>query len=259
MPSSLDRAIQLTGLLISTLKSSSFEIKNTLFYSSGWNKQMSAKVRLSILVTAAILCITSTAFADKLCLQSTVNKKTLKVTNKSVVAAKCPKGYTVLADTSSFQGPAGAQGATGARGPSAFDTIPSGTTVTGFMAQGEIARTDDSVWVFASIPAKIPTPLVDNKVIITANSVLLAGCGSINCLAMAEQVDNGLCTGTFENPTAPAGYVCIYLTDVPLSISPQSLQGVGLINNAPQGFAVYYVTSFDGYTSLEGTWAYTAP
>jgi predicted nucleic-acid-binding Zn-ribbon protein len=70
-------------------------------------------VRLGILVTAAILCITSTAFADKLCLQSTVNKKTLKVTNKSVVAATCPKGYTELADTSRFQGPAGAQGAAG--------------------------------------------------------------------------------------------------------------------------------------------------
>ena len=56
----------------------------------------------------AILALAQSATADKLCLQSTVNKKTLKVTNKSVVAAKCPKGYTAIADTSSFQGPAGA-------------------------------------------------------------------------------------------------------------------------------------------------------
>ena len=62
----------------------------------------------------ATLALVHTAAADKLCLQSTVNKKTLKVTNKSVVAAKCPKGYTELADTSSFQG---ATGATGAQGP----------------------------------------------------------------------------------------------------------------------------------------------
>lgn len=220
---------------------------------------MNTRTKISLLVGCLILSVSSTAIADKLCLQTTVNKKTFKVTNRTVVAATCPKGYTAIADTSSFQGPAGAQGAAGARGPSAFDTIPSGTTVTGFMAHGEVARLDDSVWVYASIPAKISTPLVDNKVIIKANSVLLAGCGSIDCLAMTDQVDNGLCTGTFENPTAPAGYVCIYLTDVPLSISPQSLQGVGLINNAPQGFAVYYVTTFNGYTSLEGTWAYTAP
>jgi hypothetical protein len=75
-----------------------------------WNKQMITKTKLSILAAAVILCITSTAFADKLCLQTTVNRKTFKTTNKSVVAATCPKGFTELADTSRFQGPAGARG-----------------------------------------------------------------------------------------------------------------------------------------------------
>lgn len=63
----------------------------------------------------ATLSLVQTAAADKLCLQSTVNKKTFKVTNKRVIAATCPKGFTELADTSSFRGPAGA---TGAQGPS---------------------------------------------------------------------------------------------------------------------------------------------
>ena len=80
---------------------------------TGWNKQMITKTKLSILAAAVILCITSTAFADKLCLQTTVNRKTFKTTNKSVVAATCPKGFTELADTSSFQGPAGATGERG--------------------------------------------------------------------------------------------------------------------------------------------------
>jgi hypothetical protein len=71
------------------------------------------KGKLSILVTAAILCITSTAFADKLCLQTQVNRKNFRVTNRSVVAATCPRGFTELADTSRFQGPAGAQGPAG--------------------------------------------------------------------------------------------------------------------------------------------------
>jgi hypothetical protein len=81
------------------------------------NKQMLIKTKLSILAAAVILCITSTAFADKLCLQTTVNRKTFKITNKSVVASICPKGYTELVDTSSFQGPVGATGPAGAQGP----------------------------------------------------------------------------------------------------------------------------------------------
>lgn len=69
------------------------------------------KIVTFVLATTALV---QTAAADKLCLQTTVNKKTFKATNKSVVAATCPKGYTELADTSSFQG------ATGARGPAGF-------------------------------------------------------------------------------------------------------------------------------------------
>lgn len=80
---------------------------------TGWNKQMSTKTKLSILAAAVILCVASTAFADKLCLQTKVNRKNFRATNRSVVAATCPKGFTELADTSRFQGPAGAAGARG--------------------------------------------------------------------------------------------------------------------------------------------------
>jgi hypothetical protein len=78
---------------------------------------MSTKTKLIILSVLMALSVGSTAVADKLCLQTTVNKKTFKVTNKSVVAATCPKGYTALADTSTFQGPAGSQGPSGSQGP----------------------------------------------------------------------------------------------------------------------------------------------
>lgn len=215
-------------------------------------------LRIATLIIVTI-ALAQTATADKLCLQSTVNKKTFKVTNKSVVAAKCPKGYTELADTSSFQGPAGATGPAGARGPSAFDVIPSGTTVTGFIGQGLEERVASSVYIYASIPAKIPTPLVDSTVIIKANSPLLADCGSINCLSLREQADNHLCTGTYQNPTAPAGYVCIYPTSLPSNIATQTLEGVGLINNPTQVFGIYYEAGFSSYDGFEGTWAYTAP
>ncbi len=58
-----------------------------------------AKIAALLLATVALI---ETAAADKLCLQTTVNKKTFKVTTKSVVAAKCPRGYTSLIDTSRF-------------------------------------------------------------------------------------------------------------------------------------------------------------
>ena len=74
---------------------------------------MGTKTKLTLLVGLMILSVTSSALADKLCIQTTVNKKTFKATNKSVVAATCPKGYTELADTSRFQGATGAQGAAG--------------------------------------------------------------------------------------------------------------------------------------------------
>ena len=45
--------------------------------------------------------------ADKLCLQTTVNKKNFKVTSRSIVDSSCPKVYADLADTSTFHGPAG--------------------------------------------------------------------------------------------------------------------------------------------------------
>jgi hypothetical protein len=88
---------------------------------TGWNKRMLTKEKLSILAAAVILCVTSTAFADKLCLKIKVNRKNFKVRTKSVVAATCPRGFKELADTSKFQGPrgaAGAQGPRGAQGPS---------------------------------------------------------------------------------------------------------------------------------------------
>lgn len=71
---------------------------------------MGLRRTVSLFLSLVLLATASTTFAQKLCLQSTVNKATLKVTNKSVVASKCPKGYTALADTSQFRGPQGPAG-----------------------------------------------------------------------------------------------------------------------------------------------------
>jgi len=58
-----------------------------------------------------------TASADKLCLKTTVDKKSLKTKHRSIVTSSCPAGYTELADSGTFTGPAGTQGSAGATGP----------------------------------------------------------------------------------------------------------------------------------------------
>lgn len=55
------------------------------------------------------------AVADKLCFQTTVKKRTLKVTNTRVVAAVCPKDYSELLDLRSFRGPKGPAGSFNAK------------------------------------------------------------------------------------------------------------------------------------------------
>lgn len=78
---------------------------------------MITRIKIGILVGLMVVSLASSAMADKLCLQTTINKKTFKVTNKTVTAATCPKGYTQLADTSSFTGATGPAGASGSFNP----------------------------------------------------------------------------------------------------------------------------------------------
>lgn len=59
---------------------------------------MTLVVRLFGILCAVIL-FASSAMADKVCLKTTVNKRTFKVTNKTVTAGTCPSGYTAIADT----------------------------------------------------------------------------------------------------------------------------------------------------------------
>jgi hypothetical protein len=58
--------------------------------------------------------------AEKLCIKTSVNRKSLRTTTVSAMASICPAGYTAIADTNFFSGPkgeAGIHGAAGAQGP----------------------------------------------------------------------------------------------------------------------------------------------
>lgn len=68
---------------------------------------MIARTKIGLLVGLMVVSLASSAMAQVLCLQTTVNKRTLRATHKSVVAATCPSGFTAIANASSFRGPAG--------------------------------------------------------------------------------------------------------------------------------------------------------
>jgi len=58
--------------------------------------------------------------AEKLCIRTSVNRKSLRATTVSAIASICPAGYTAIADTNFFSGPkgeAGIHGSAGVQGP----------------------------------------------------------------------------------------------------------------------------------------------
>ena len=55
---------------------------------------MGTKIKISVLIGLIIVSLAPNAIADKVCLKTTVDKRTFKVTNKVITAAQCPSGYT---------------------------------------------------------------------------------------------------------------------------------------------------------------------
>ena len=134
--------------------------------------------------------------------------------------------------------------------------MPAGQTITGAWGGRYIAPQlafNNSYLVSVSFLLKAPAPLTDTDVNVAPNTV-------------AGDPDPS-CTGSADNPTAPAGKVCIYIG----SSSNALVTGFSLIspgsdsstNGDEYGFIVRILD--DGTvgntatTSAEGTWAYTAP
>jgi hypothetical protein len=67
----------------------------------------------------------------------------------------------------------------------------------------------------------------------------------------------GVCTGTYANPTAAAGYACIYPSGATNAKNLQATVPGGM--STPLGFAVQYFGVATGYAELAGSWAYSAP
>jgi hypothetical protein len=178
-----------------------------------------------------------------------------------VRAKKCKKNETrvSMSNLATF-GAVGPTGAAGATGPSAFEAIPSGTTIRGAVGlDAEAPKTTGDFRVAVSFPAKLTQKLNDADFLFASTSVIDNDCtGGIRC---TTNPFSPLCTGTANNPTAPAGKVCIYIER---ARNARNIDAFDLADDSAAevttGF--YFIFSVDGDIDdiyAVGTWAYTAP
>ncbi len=149
----------------------------------------------------------------------------------------------VLADVVGYYqpasaGPAGPVGPAGPRGLSAWDVIPSGTTIAGNFRVESVVPSTAAAGATATAIERIDFGAVA-PVGLTGPDVNTGGFGG--------DVDPE-CTGTASAPTAPPGKVCIYGTVGSGSTSTR-------VTSAPVGGGSTAGTRF----FFNGTWAYTAP
>jgi hypothetical protein len=153
-------------------------------------------------------------------------------------------------ELAALRGAAGSTGATGARGARgdrgdtspfpAPGTLRSGEVVRGAFAAGEIVPANQELTDAIGLPVQAPVSL-------DFAHVNVAG---------GTDDPAGLCTGSYADPTAPAGYACIYPSGETNAKNLQATVPGGM--PTPQGFAVQYFAVATGYAELAGSWAYTA-
>jgi hypothetical protein len=142
----------------------------------------------------------------------------------------------------STPGPVGPQGE---RGFSAWDVIPSGTTVTGNVHWDMHETSAGAIYQMSvDIPAVAPQPLTDD----TVNFAPDAEAATID--------DDATCTGSVAAPTAPPGKVCLYLSGVGGLSLLKGRPGVPL---ADRGFELLWTAAGTGDMFVTASWAYTAP
>lgn len=172
------------------------------------------------------------------------------VKNRSLTAADFAgsvQGPAGAAGPAGPAGPQGAQGSKGDRGVSAWETIPSGVTVTGAETVWMPSAGNDALYSFSiDLGARAPAALTDAAVNFSGAQSLFLLDGDLSC------------TGSPAAPTAPAGKVCLYLAGQQLNI--EDFEGVAQPVGGDLGFQVrWHATSAVNTMRWTATWAYTAP
>jgi hypothetical protein len=150
-------------------------------------------------------------------------------------------GPTGPAGAAGQTGATGATGATGPAGRSALTPLQTGETVYGVWGFNETADAAGEFFSsYLSLPIPAPVDINDAHVSIDG-----------------EDEPTSECTGSYANPTAPAGYACLY---------PRNTAGVNIVDGhvpfsipTKYGFAMKAQSTLAGQVIAEGTFAYTAP
>lgn len=162
-----------------------------------------------------------------------------------------PAGPAGAAGAPGAAGAVGPAGPTGTPGRSAGDTLPAGQTMTGYFSfSGTTATADLNTFHIVSLPMRVPTPLT------SASAVDF----SADAFPSTTDDDDD-CTGTFSNPTAPSGQVCLYVSAVSgiAALEGQVLDPSDSTASRSAFGVQYNVTNDNGAYRLFAAWAYTAP
>jgi hypothetical protein len=112
---------------------------------------------------------------------------------------------------------------------------------------------------YASLPFPARSGLGDDDVLVDNQSWTTSGGQVLPDLDASESGSNAACTGTAQNPTAPAGKVCIYIAG---GDNASAVKGVSVMpgtGTSRYGFKIVWSTTHDEDTFIDAVWAYRAP
>jgi hypothetical protein len=168
-----------------------------------------------------------------------------------------PRGPRGLTGARGPAGPQGPKGDTGPPGLSALRPVPHGQTLRGAIG-GDFHAFDSTASDFGvdmTMPMFAPVGLSDDDVFVNVAHWQNAG----GQTAPTTTDTNAGCTGTPENPTAPPGKVCIYVSGADHAFNVAGLSVLFGTGASKYGFKLKWDASTAGDTFVDATWAYTAP
>ena len=194
--------------------------------------------------------VASPSYAEKICIASTLNKKSGKISvSKRTAPTKCPAGSTEILDTGSL---------------GSSSSMVSGETVRGVV--GGASTSALLQFVPISLPKAAPAPILNSDIFIayTVNlSDITGNCTISTCLSESEKAkDAVVCGGSFDAPSAPAGKLCIY---VDVNYAAYDIEGQLMAKTSnPNGGSSFGAglqwNTRSGFNSkIKASWAYTAP
>lgn len=208
----------------------------------------------TIALVALMLSVSGTAYAAGLGRNSVgslqVKNGSLLLADLSTTAKAALKGAAGATGAAGAPGTTGATGATGAPGSSAHEPMPAGATVSGEIhwdapATAGMHSFSENIRFGSLAPAAVEN--ADIRWAPTGNPDILDG------------DESAACTGTVDEPTAPAGKLCLY-SSVSNNLADGSLRAYAY-NTASQrdtGFYIYMSSQAAGPMGITATWAYTA-